>query len=150
MAALLVPATYRKISKVEYKIPDSVSPDARDLIQRVRPPQTHMPMCTATDSLNMLSSCSGTIQKSAYLYQRLPSTHGSANMQRVARAGAARVCSVAGPPFPPGMPLRPPCFTLYLGPLIMCTICTTSCISIASHHVWSVCLGLQCLVVRHA
>ncbi|KAK9896445.1 kinase-like protein, partial [Cystobasidium minutum MCA 4210] len=28
-------ATYRKISKVEYKIPDSVSPDAKDLIQRL-------------------------------------------------------------------------------------------------------------------
>lgn len=31
----LCTATYRRISKVEYKMPDSVSPDARDLIQRV-------------------------------------------------------------------------------------------------------------------
>lgn len=35
-------ATYRRISKVDLKVPDSVSPEAKDLITRVRKLQMHI------------------------------------------------------------------------------------------------------------
>ena len=36
LMSLVPPATYRRISKVDLKVPDSVSPEAKDVITRVR------------------------------------------------------------------------------------------------------------------